>query len=602
MSISGAQTFNPLLGKRVSSRLLVSPLPSVGFKEDRVEISRPQDSSEETTALTLRVMVKKSLIETDANGHSPLDDLEPDFVPKASKTANAPVVLAAIQDPTSVPAGYLAVSTVALVEEEKARDLEALNRDYFPAFVPNGGYALSQESVNVHAQECRESGYQMGLTEGMQKGAQAAVPPGYRAKLMDSQAGLKLEQKRDTVVTLLGLVGSTSSALGISANLGMNAQVAGPLAMAVAPLQILGPTGTLSSWARLEHQKEALSEATASENPGQDPLKAVVDLNPYTQMPLSLGEALHNLDTQIRTQQLKTVGSTLLLGAGLATLGGWGTAAQVMALGSLTTPLADSLPTWDQLGQVSNRNQQLRATLEQATQEGLARGLSPDQAKVAAGQTLVTVHVPQLDEQGQPAGLVPAQVPLSEALEQLGRQQKSLALGAAGAVVQVGGMVAMGMGCPVMLVMGATVALPLLARGAVFPQETWEGLKALGGQILENLQVVTQALGDKLGLNHGRQPAMSDAQKALFDTLSKIAEQDPALGRALQASLEVLHRLPQNEQEQQAALEAGARHQAQLAQLQQNHPQLAARLQTSMQALIEESTQKDENPKMTWSF
>lgn len=221
-------------------------------------------------------------------------------------------------------------------------------------------------------------------------------------------------------------------------------------------------------------------------------------MNPYNQMPLSLGEALRNLDTQCRIQQLKTVGSTLLLGAGVATLGGWGTAAKVLALGSLSLPLADSLPSWDQLGQVRSRNQQLRATLEQATQDGLARGLSVEEAKVAAGQTLVTVQIPQLDEQGQPAGLVPGQVPLSEALDHLHRQQKSLALGATGAMVQAGGLVAMGMGAPVMLAMGATVALPLLARGALFPQETWEGIQAVGGQIWENLQVVARALGRNL--------------------------------------------------------------------------------------------------------
>ena len=628
MSIPGAQAFNPTLGLRAPSTLLASPPPSTRVQADRVEISQPQDSSanDETAALTLRVMVKKSLLEADASGHTPLDDLEPDFVPAAAKTANAPVVLSAIPDPTTVPAGYRAVSTVALVEEEKARDLAALNRDYFAAFVPNGGYALSQESVDGFAQEWKESGYQMGLAEGMQKGAQAAVPAGYRVKLMDSEAGLKLEQKRDTLANLLGTIGSTSSALGLAANLGMNAHVAGPLALAAAPLQILGPTGSLSTMARLEHQKAALLEATASQNPGQDPLLAVVDMNPYTQMPISLGEALHNLDVQRRTQQLKTVGSSLLLGAGLASLGGWGTAARALALGSLATPLADSLPSWDQLGQVRSRNQQLRATLEQATQEGIARGLSGDEAKKVASQTLVTVQIPQLDGQGRPTGFEPAQIPLSTALEQVHRQQKSLALGTAGAVVQVGGMVAMGMGCPVMLAMGATVAIPLLARGALFPQETWDGIKAAGGEIWQNLQVVAQALGRKLGLVHGQLPAMSGAQKRLFDTLSTIAEKDPTLGQALQSSLEVLHHLPQNEQEQQAALEASTQHEAQLAQLQQNYPELATELQASMQALIEESTrkptpapavqpapqwsskgtatwtQKDGKPTMSWSF
>ena len=84
---------------------------------------------------------------------------------------------------------------------------------------------------------------------------------------------------------------------------------------------------------------------------------------------------------------------------------------------------------------------------------------------------------------------------------------------------------------------------------------------------------------------------MSRSQEALFRTMAEISEADPKLAQGLKDTLEALHRPPQNQEEQQAAIAAGKEHEAQLAQLKADHPELAARFEANMKALIEEGMQ-----------
>jgi len=576
--------------------------------QDLVQVSTPQQppaqpAGEDSTVITMRVKVKNSLLEPDAEGKSKLDTLEPDFVPKGTASANAPTFITALADPNQVPEGFTPVSTVALVPNEQAKDLDALNRDYYAAFVPQGGYALSQADVDQYAKEQQDTGFQKGLSEGIEKGAKNALPAGYQAKLMDSEAGLKIEAKRDQFASMLGMIGSTSGALGISAGIGIPAQYAAPLALAVAPLQIFGPTGTMSTMAKLEHQKAALLESVKAENPDKDPMKVTVDMNPQTQMPITTEEAMRNIDLMKKSQKMKTVGSALLIGAGVAALGGWGVAATALAVGSLASPLADTIPTFDKMGQVRDRKKELKAQVETKVKEGMDAGLSEDEAKTKALASTVEVQVPILNDQGQPVGFEAKQIAISEALDHVGKQQKMLALGAIGAVAQAGSLVAMGLGCPIMMVVGASVALPLLARGALFPSETWTTLKALPGKIWDGIKAVGQAIGRKLGLVKGpkggdeAQP-MSDSQKALFKTMADIGDADPKLAEGLKNTLEALHRPPTNEAEQKAAIAAGKEHEAQLAQLKADHPELAARFEANMKDLIAEGAQQAEEAQM----
>lgn len=574
--------------------------------QDSVQVQQqppaPQ-SEEDGTVITMRVKVKNSLLQPDETGKSKLDDLEPDFVPKGTKSENAPTFITALADPAQVPEGYAPVSTVALVPQEQAQDLDKLNQEHFAAFVPKGGYVLSQAEVDKYTEEQQQVGFQKGLSEGLEKGTKNAVPPGYQAKLMDSAAGLKIEQKRDFYANLLGQIGATSGALGISAGIGIPAQYAAPLALAVAPLQILGPTGTMSNMAKLENQKAALIESVKAENPDKDPMKVVVDMNPHTQMPITTEEAVRNIDLMKKTQKMKTIGSALLIGAGVAALGGWGTAATALAVGSMASPLADALPTFDKIGQVRDRKKELKAMLQEKTEAGIQGGMTEEDAKAAAGKSTIEVQVPVLNAEGQPVGFEAKEVALSEALDHVSKQQKLLALGAVGAVAQAGSLVAMGLGCPIMMVVGASVALPLLARGALFPKETWEGLKALPGKVWEGIKAVASAIGRKLGLvkgpkEEGKAQPMSDSQKALFKTLESIADKDPELAKGLQQTLEALHRVPQNAEEQQAAIEAGKRHQAQLAELQEKHPELAERFTNNIQALVQEGREQAEQAQM----
>ncbi|MFN8612838.1 MAG: hypothetical protein U0931_35195 [Vulcanimicrobiota bacterium] len=570
--------------------------------QDSVQVGQqppqPKQAADDTSVITMRVKVKNSLLEPDATGKSKLDELEPDFVPKGTASANAPTFITALADPNEVPEGFTPVSTVALVPNDKAQDLDALNRDYFAAFVPHNGYVVSQQEVDDFGKQHEEAGYQKGLSEGIEKGTKNAVPPGFQAKLMDSEAGAKIEAKRDQFSSILGMIGSTSGALGIAHNIGIPAHYAAPLALAAAPLQIFGPTGTLSTMAKLEHQKAALVESVKAENPDKDPMKVVVDMNPHTQTAITTEEAMKNIDLLKKTQKLKTLGSALLLGAGVAALGGWGTAASALAVGSLASPLADALPTFDKIGQVHDRKKELKAQLEAKVQEGISAGLSKEEATEKARASTIEVQVPVL-QNGQPVSFGPGETTLGEALDHVGKQQKMLALGAVGAVAQAGSLVAMGLGCPIMMVVGASVALPLLARGALFPSETWQTLKALPGKIWDGIKAVGQAIGRKLGLvkgpkggeeAQGAQP-MSRSQEALFRTMAEISEADPKLAQGLKDTLEALHRPPQNQEEQQAAIAAGKEHEAQLAQLKADHPELAARFEANMKALIEEGMQ-----------
>jgi len=575
--------------------------------QDLVQVSTqqqpPQSAGDDSTVITMRVKVKNTLLEPDAEGKSKLDSLEPDFVPKGTASANAPTFITALADPNQVPEGFTPVSTVALVPNEQAKDLDALNRDYYAAFVPQGGYALSQADVDQYAKEQQDTGFQKGLSEGIEKGAKNALPAGYQAKLMDSEAGLKIEAKRDQFASMLSMIGSTSGALGISAGIGIPAQYAAPLALAVAPLQIFGPTGTMSTMAKLEHQKAALLESVKAENPDKDPMKVTVDMNPQTQMPITTEEAMRNIDLMKKSQKMKTVGSALLIGAGVAALGGWGVAATALAVGSLASPLADTIPTFDKMGQVRDRKKDLKAQVEVKVKEGMDAGLSEEEAKTKALASTVEVQVPIINEEGQPVGFEAKQIAISEALDHVGKQQKMLALGAIGAVAQAGSLVAMGLGCPIMMVVGASVALPLLARGALFPTETWTTLKALPGKIWDGIKGVGQAIGRKLGLVKGPKGGdeaepMSDGQKALFKTITDIGDIDPKFAEGLKNTLEALHRPPTNEAEQKAAIEAGKEHQSQLAELKANHPELAARFEANMRDLVAEGVQQAEEANM----
>lgn len=571
---------------------------------DTVSFSGGSAKANDFTTLTLRVKVKNSLLEPDANGKSRLDDLEPDFVPKGKTSENAPTFLSALEDPVTIPQGYVPVSTVALVPEAQAQDLEQLNRDYFAAFVPLKGYVLSQQEVDDYAQEQQQIGFQNGVSQGLEQGASSAVPAGHQVKLMDSPAGLKIEARRDQISTLVGLIGGNSSALGIAKNIGLPVAYAAPLAVAVAPLQILGTTGTLSTTARLEHQRAALLESVRAENPGQDPMQVVLDMNPHTQMPITTQEAIRNIDLLKTGQTMKTVGSALLLGAGVAALGGWGAVASGLAVGSLASPLGDALPGFDQLAQVTRRSRDLRATLESRTRAAEQSGVSPAQAKILAGQTLVEVQVPLLNQEGRPVGFEPGQIPLGQALAHVSSQQRLLAVGAVGAVAQVGSVVAMGLGCPIMLAVGASAALPLLTRGAMFPRESWQGLSALPAKIWNDIKVVAQALGRKLGVvKGGDAEEMTAAQKRLFEALAQIADRDPLLGKVLQATLETLHKLPQSEQEERLTIAAAQQHQEALSQLRAKHPQLSAQFESSLQALVQEnSPQAAPDAPKKWSF
>ncbi|MBT9584279.1 hypothetical protein IV102_13135 [bacterium] len=560
-------------------------------------------AADDSTVITMRVKVKNTLLQPDETGKSKLDELEPDFVPKGTKSENAPMFITALADPTTVPEGYAPVSTVALVPEAQAQDLDKLNQENFAAFVPKGGYVLSQADVDQYAKEQQEVGFQKGMGEGLEKGAKNAVPAGYQAKLMDSAAGLKIEQKRDFYANTLGMIGSTSGALGIAAGIGIPAQYAAPLALAVAPLQIFGPTGTMSTMAKLEHQKAALVESVKSENPDKDPMKVVVDMNPHTQQPITTEEAIRNIDLMKKSQKMKTIGSALLIGAGVAALGGWGTAATALAVGSLASPLADSIPTFDKIGQVHDRKKELKAILKEKTEAAQATGMTEEDAKVAAGKATIEVQVPVVNAEGQPVGFEAKEVPLSEALDHVNKQQKLLALGAVGAVAQAGSLIAMGLGGPIMWVVGGSVALPLLARGALFPKETWDTLKALPGKIWDGIKAVGQAIGRKLGLvkgpkSEGEAQPMSDAQKKLFGTLANISEQDADLAKGIKESLEALHRPPTNAEEQKAAIEAGKQHEAQLAELKEKYPELAAQFEANMRGLLEEGRQMAEEAQM----
>lgn len=583
-----------------------NPEPQEATPQDSVQVNQAPvqtPAADDSTVITMRVKVKNTLLQPDETGKSKLDELEPDFVPKGTKSENAPMFITALADPTTVPEGYAPVSTVALVPEAQAQDLDKLNQENFAAFVPKGGYVLSQADVDQYAKEQQEVGFQKGMGEGLEKGAKNAVPAGYQAKLMDSAAGLKIEQKRDFYANTLGMIGSTSGALGIAAGIGIPAQYAAPLALAVAPLQIFGPTGTMSTMAKLEHQKAALVESVKSENPDKDPMKVVVDMNPHTQQPITTEEAIRNIDLMKKSQKMKTIGSALLIGAGVAALGGWGTAATALAVGSLASPLADSIPTFDKIGQVHDRKKELKAILKEKTEAAQATGMTEEDAKVAAGKATIEVQVPVVNAEGQPVGFEAKEVPLSEALDHVNKQQKLLALGAVGAVAQAGSLIAMGLGGPIMWVVGGSVALPLLARGALFPKETWDTLKALPGKIWDGIKAVGQAIGRKLGLvkgpkSEGEAQPMSDAQKKLFGTLANISEQDADLAKGIKESLEALHRPPTNAEEQKAAIEAGKQHEAQLAELKEKYPELAAQFEANMRGLLEEGRQMAEEAQM----
>lgn len=555
---------------------------AVALPQDSVQVqpqAQPQPSAEDGTYITVRMKVKNELLEVNPEtGKSKLDDLTPDFVPETQKSPNAPVVLTALTDP-NVPEGYAPVTTVALVPQEQAQDANKLHEDFFPAFVPKGGYVMSQGELDQYTKDQVEAGRQKGVSEGFEKGKKEAVPPGFQPKLMDSAAGLKIEGRRDQISTILGMLGSTSGGLGIAAGIGMPVQYAAPLALATAPLQILGPTGTMTQMAKLENQKAALIESVKAENPDKDPMKVVVDMNPHTQTAITTEDAIKNIDTLKNTQKMKTLGAALLAGAGVAALGGWGTAATALAVGSLASPLADALPTFDKIGQVRDRKQELKAMLE-------------------AGQEKVEVQVPIFNSEGTPIGFKAEEIPVQEALDHVNKQQKLLTLGAVGAVAQAGSLVAMGLGAPILMVVAGSVALPLLARGALFPKESWETLKALPGQIWDGIKAVGRAIGRKLGLvKESGGPESKDAQpltpsqRQMAETLGALAEQNPDLAKGLHETLQALHRPPQNEEETKAAIAAGELHQKQLAQLKSEYPELAEQWTASIQGMAEEQSQ-----------
>lgn len=594
--MSGMNPINNSVGKvpsgATTARVQAAPDEPAALPQDSVvttgSATPPADSG--TSVITMRVEVKNELLQPDpTTGKSKLDELEPDFVAPEKKSPNAPVVLAALGDP-EVPEGYTPVSTVALVPNETAADPN-FQTTHFPTFVAKDGYVLSQAEVDNFAKQQQDVGFQKGLGEGVEKGRKEAVPPGFQPKLMDSEKGKKIEAKRDQFATIASMIGSTSGALGISAGIGIPAQYAAPLALAAAPLAILGPTGTLSNMAKLENQKAALLESVKAEHPDEDPMKVTVDMNPFTQTGVTTEEALHNLDMMKTTQKMKTVGSVLLAGAGVAALGGFGTAATMLAVGSLASPLADTIPTFDKIGEVHKRKKELGAMLqahEKAVADAEAAG------RPAPEMPTVEIQVPVLDESGQPVGVQPKQIPVTEALENVKKSQKTLILGALGTAAQAGSLIAMGLGAPIMMVVVASAAVPLLARGALFPKESWETIKGIPGALWDVAKRIGNAIKRKLGFGKdeggGSKAAseMSESQQQLFKTLGDISKKDAKLAEGLQETLNILSHPPSTEEEQKAAIEAGPRHQAQLQELREKYPELADRFDANMKTLIEE--------------
>lgn len=609
------------------------PARPAGSKEeqagpaDSVDIgSKLPTAPPDTTVITMRVAVPNTLLIPDESGKAPIEGMQPDLVKKGTASPNAPTYITAVADPGEVPPEMAPVSTWALAPKELAQDMEGLaklNQDFYPAFVHRESYVVTPQELAEHDKQKEAEGFQRGLKEG----GNNAIPPGFRAKMMDSEAGLKIEGRRDQISTMATMIGSTSAALGIAANIGIPAQYAGPLALATAPLTILGSTGTMSNMAKLEHQKAALIETVKHENPDKDPMKVVVDMNPHTQQVITTEDAIKNIDSMKTGQKVKTLGALLLAGAGIATVGGWGTAATALAIGSMGAPLGDAIPTFDKIGQTSQRKSELKAMIKDRAKElegrqaageasamvwapvlgedGSVKGFENKEmpiqdaiAHVSAGKEKVEVQVPIFNAEGAPVGFEGKDVPVHEALEHVKTQQKMLALGAVGAVAQAGTLVAMGLGAPIMMVVGASVAIPLLARGAMFPKESWETLKALPGKIWDGIKAVGNAIGRKLGWvkdsagpDAQAQP-MSPAQKALFETIGNINEADPQLADGLNQTLQALHRPPTNAEEQKAVLEAGEKHQALLAELKSKHPELAARFEGAMQGLFQEGQEQ----------
>jgi len=559
--------------------------------EARVDEQPPQDSfqvssqpqakapaSNDTQVITVRMEVKKELLQPDpTTGETPLDSMSLDLVPAAAKGPNAPVFIDALQDPAPVE-GYVAKSTVALVAEHLNPDSPEFKQNYFATFVPQGGYVLSQGEIDEYSQEQQEVGFQKGLSEGVEKGKKEALPPGFQAKLADSKEGAKWEQRRDMGANLLGLIGSNAGALGISAGT-IPLAYATPLAFVAAPLQVFGPNGTFGTISKLENQRQALLDAVAADNQdGSDPMKAIVDMNPHTLEAITTEDALKGVDVMVKAQKMKTVGAALLAGAGVAAIAGFGPIGAGLAIGSMLSPLSDQLPTFDKIGQTQARKKELKAMLE-------------------AGIEKVSVQVPVHNSEGVPIGFKADEIPVQEALDHVAKQQKLLGLGATSAALQVGCMVAMGLGAPMLVVGGATILLPMLAKGAFFPKESWESLKALPGQVWDGIKAVATAIGRKVGLVKDGKPEqaaqpMSDAQKQLFSALKDVEKADPGLANALRESIEALHKPPQNEEEQKAAIQAGVAHQAQLKELETNHPELAEKFKLGVQAVLNEGLEQ----------
>lgn len=401
--------------------------------------------------VTLRLEVDATLLRPDSSGQIPLDRLEVDLVPKAQLSPNAPTVKLALQDP-EVPPGYVPESTVLLVPQELSQDPKKLT-DYYISYLPKGSFSVTQAQLD-----------QYGL-EQQQQGARTALPAGHMAKMMESPKGLKMEAVRDQAGLLMGTLAASSAALSLTQGIGLPVSLGAPLALAAAPLQIFGSAGTLTHLANLEHQKTALLDQVTANNPGLDPLGLAVAVDPNTAQPVKTSEVLARLDLMQTSLKLKTVGAGLLGAAGLASLTAVSAPLLVpgLALASLSTGLADSLPAWDDLSRIRQR----RSELEMSRQ---------------AGSTGATYHLPESSGPGQTLSFTIQQLPMSQAFADLDRQEKLAQLTLLQGAVATGGIVAIGLGCPIGLAIAGQVTLPLLARVAAFPKESWQEVKGLSSK------------------------------------------------------------------------------------------------------------------------
>lgn len=542
-----------------------------------VEVSPSTDP--EKAVLSLRLEVDKKLLEPDpVTGQAPIEHLEPDFVPHDAKGKNAPTVLAAIADP-DVPDGWVPKTTVTLVE--RAIDTPTLEQTHRPTMVPNDAYIMSPGQLQDFGKGHHDSGVAEGRKLGYQDGVKAAVPPGFQAKIADSEAGAKLEGTQNRYATMATMFGSSSAALGMAHNIGVPAAYAALLGPAVAGLQVFGPSGSLATMSKIENNRAALIAAVRADHPEGDISKIAIDVNPATQGEVTLQQAMESMDAQKTVQKMKIATAALLAGAGVATVAGMAPLAAGLAIGSMINPVLDQWPQMGQLGAMRDRKAELKQM-------------------AADGKTSVEVQVPVFAPDGTPRGVQAQEVPIEQAIQHISTQQKNVALAITQGVATAGAVVAMGLGAPVMVAIGVSIGAPMLARAALFPTETWDKLKSIPGHVWDGMRAVGNAVARRLGFGKddaggaGPTRPLSAAEKQFDKALSDISKADPQLGKQLEATLGKLNKVPQNEADQKAALEAGVEHQELLQQLAAQHPELAARFHQGVEAVAAEAREAHE--------